>query len=254
MVKALKAAREEYREYAATMTDYERSVNGRELDEQSGKYFQIVANGAIGEWKAAIKRYQDRLKARDREITKEINRWDTSRLNAEIKQVSTLVDLVIAGGRGGIFDGGSPGVSAQLEAIYTEAVNSEDIYKQRAAFEVLRTILPKVTGDDRFPVNRLAKLAQGQLAQLRITEGMVEAEEARGQALSELLMLRDELIDVAQALGQGDPTQPLGTGPFTRALMMVQQDRETGEIKIYTDDEYQLIGGVFYPMNKEKEG
>ncbi len=256
MVKSLKAAREEFRQYAGMMTQYERSVIERDIKEQSERAFPAVTAGAIGEWKQAIKRYKEAGKAYNREVTNEITRWDADRLNAQLQQASTLVNLAVQGSGGNILEGGNPGSAAKLEALYSEAVQSGDIYRQRATFEVLKAALPKVSGDDRMPANRLAKLSERELSALRVTDGMVAAKEAQGQALDELLNIRNELIDVSVTLGEGNPTHPMASGAFAQALMMVQQDRETGELKIYSDDEWQLIGGVFYPKNtaEQKEG
>lgn len=251
MIEDLKTARAEFTEYYGLMTQYERQIIQRDIKEQSEKVFPVVSAGAIGEWKNAIAKYQEAGKAYNRALTDEITRWDPGKLNAELQQISTLVNLAIAGGEGNPLEGGNPGVTAKLEALYSEAVQSGDIYKQRATYEVLKTALPKVSGDDRFPVNRLAKLSERELSALRVTNGMVAAKEAQGKALDALLNIRAELIEVSQALGEGDPTNPLASGVFTKALRMVQEDRASGEIRIFGEDDPEVTG-VYWPQEMKK--
>lgn len=210
----------------------------------------MVSAGAIGEWKNAIAKYQEAGKAYNRAVTDEITRWDPGKLNAELQQTSTLVNLAIAGGGGNPLEGGSAGVAAKLEAIYAEAVQSGDIYKQRATYEVIRTVLPKVGKEEKLLANRLAKLAEDNLSALRVTDGMVAVKEAQGEALDALLNIRGELIEVSQTLGEGDPTNPLASGVFTKALRMVQQDRESGEIRIFGEDDPEVTG-VYWQQEQE---
>lgn len=242
IVENLKTAREEYQQYSGMMTAYERSIIERDMKDQAEKYYPMVTAGALGEWNVAINTYKEATREYEREATREITRWDASKLNNELQAIQTLVGLAIAGGEGSAFDGGNPGIAAKLEAIYTEAHQSGDIHKQRATFEVIRTIAPNVTGDDRFVVNRLAKLAEKDLSGLRVTDGMIQAQEVQGKAFNQLQNMKAELIDVAQAIGEGNPTNPMASGVFSRAIRRVQQDRETGEVRIYKEDDWQLAG------------
>ena len=251
-LETIKTAREEYRQYGGMMTPYERSIIERDIKERTERAFPAVSQGIIGEYKGAIKRIQESQQAYDREVTKEITRWDTGKLANELQAVQTLVDLAIAGGGGGVFDGGSPGVGAKLEAVYREALQSGDPVKQRATFEVMKSVLPKVKDSDRLEANRLAKLAERDLSSLRVTEGMVKAREAQGQAWDEFLKARDELISIPQALGEGDPTGPFASNEFAKALRMVSQDRETGEVIIYPEDSVE-VSGVDWSSWKEGE-
>jgi len=134
MLENLKTAREEYRQYYGMMTPYERSIIERDIKEQSERIFPLVSSAAIGEWKDAIRKYQQSGQSYNRELTKEISRWDSGKLNSELQMVQSLIALAIEGGGGGVFDGGSPGVTAKLESIYAEAIQSGDVHKQRATY------------------------------------------------------------------------------------------------------------------------
>lgn len=239
----IKAARQELRQYSGMMTKYERSVIERDIDSMLENYRPRIAAGAIGEYKVVLAKFQDARRGYDRELTKEINRWDAIRLRAELETSQQLIDLAIQRNGGGPFDGNTPSVSTQLEAIFNQAQRSGDIHRQRAAYEVIQAVTAKISGEERFPVNRLAKLAERELEALRFTDGMKEAQENISRAWDEFLQTRQEVIDAGKELGD-DPTAPLAGGEFTRAIRMVKQDLKTGEVTVLPEDHPDVTGVI----------
>lgn len=233
------------------MTDYERMDTERSIKAETEKVFPWIANSAIGEWKQSIEKYKTAGLEVDRQIIREIARWDAGKLNEQLKLVSNLVELAVQGGSGSVMDGGQS-AGAKLEGIYSESMQSGDAYRQRAAAEVFKSaVLNKVSGDDRFEANRLAKQAERDLVQLRTTEQITEAKQAKEQAFDDLLNVRQELIDTSIALGQGDPTNIMaGGGVFEKAIRMVQKDRQTGRVKIYSETDPEVTG-VYWPKKVE---
>jgi hypothetical protein len=139
--------------------------------------------------------------------------------------------------------------SAKLEAIFNEAKQSEDKFKQRAACEVIQTCLSKVDGANKIPVNSLVRAAERDLVELRQTEGMNQAQQRINEAWDKFINIREELIDVSKTMGQGDPSGPFASGFLARAIRKVQRDEQTGDLVIYPDDAPEVTG--VWEVNKQ---
>jgi hypothetical protein len=220
-----------------------------EIKEDIESQFSLIAGGAIGEYKQAIKKYQDTGLQYDKAYSAEINRWDPAKLQASIANTRALVELAISNPNGGELGIGDAG--GKLQAIYSEAKASGDLYKQRGAFEVLRNLnvngLPR---EEKLKAFHVSKAAEGDLAALRQTPDMDTARKAQGEALTNILVLKDELIQTSKELGQGDPIVFGGT-PFSNALNMVQVNRQTGEVLIFPEDSPEVTGIDLSKMPQE---
>lgn len=204
------------------------------------KYYPAIADGAVGEYKQTIKAYQDTGLQWDKAYSAEINRWDSQKLNAEIASTRAMVELALSNPGGGEL--GTVDVSRKLEAIYNEAKASGDPHKQRGAFEVLRALkLDGLNREEKLKAFHVSKAAESDLASLRTTQDMQKAKQAQAEALNNILLMKDELIQTAEALGQGSPLV-FNDSPFSRALNMVQVNRQTGEVFIYPEDSIEVTG------------
>jgi hypothetical protein len=245
------ALRDDLRKDESIMTQYERAVVGREIKNRVDANYQIIANGQLGEWRKAIKNYMDASAGINAEYSKEINRWDSSKLLAEMQTARTLVEIASQSKSNDITSSTETG--ARLSELYAEAKKSGDLYKQRAVFELLRNIdtdrLPK---DARLTAAVLKRQAASDLSSLRVTPGLVKAQEAQQVALQAIVTTRDEMILTGKVTGEYDPEGMFGqTGTFGKALRMVQMNRKTGEVMIYPEDSVEVTG---VSMAKMPEG
>jgi hypothetical protein len=250
-IKALKEAETESNEYAGMMTEYEKSAIMRDIKAQREAIYPMVKAGVLEQHDKAIKKIEDAKRKYNQEQTNEIRRWDASRLSAELDVAQRRAEMALAAGDPSPFQT-SPTKGARLEALFTEALQSDDDYKKRSAFEVIRAISPKVTGDERAQVNHLSKLAEQELSNLRITEGMVAAQAEQATAWNEYLQTRDEVIDASKALGD-DPLHVFSTNDFARAIRRVQVDRDSGEVVIYPADAPEVSGVFIRTVESDKK-
>ncbi len=239
LLKELKTAKDELRRNEAIMTAYERQTISESIQARANVIAPRLQGGAIAEWKAAIEVYQDKAAAVEKARIAEINRWDNGRLGAEIGAVKVLVDLALAG----VVTKAGP----RLEQIYNEAQASGDIYKQRAAAEVFRSLSGdnlKGSVDDRAAVSGLAHKAAKDLPGLRVTDGITRAIQERDAAANGVYSLRSELNDVSLVMGYGDANGPFALGPVATAFRGVKFNNDH-TLTIYPDDSVEVTGIQF---------
>ena len=233
------------------MTEYERSVVSRDIKAQREAIYPTVRAGVLEQHDKAIKKIEETKQKYNRAATDEIRRWDATRLSAELDVAQRRAEMALVAGDPGVFQD-SPTKGAMLEALFNEAIQSGDDYKMRSAFEVIRAVSPRVTGDERAQVNHLGKLCEHELSSLRITENMVAAQEEQGSAWNEYLQTREEVIDASKALGD-DPLHPFATNDFAKAIRRVQVDRDSGDVVIYSMDAPEVTGLFFRTVESDKE-
>lgn len=246
LLKELKAAKEELQRNEGIMTPYERQAIGESIKARANAVAPRLQGGAIAEWKAAIGVYQDKAANVEKARIAEINRWDNGRLGAEIGAVKALVDLALAGGNGNALAGVTK-TAPQLDRIYNEAMASGDIYKQRAAAEVFRSLAgDNLKGDigDRAAVSGLAHKAAKDLPGLRMTDGITQAIQERDAAAEGVYSLRGELNDVSLVMGYGDATGMFSSGPVATAFRGVKFNNDH-TLTIFPDDSVQVTGIQF---------
>lgn len=243
----IKSWQTELKNHGHEMSPYERNVISREIRKRQDELIPVVGAQVIGEFKAAIKKYQDSKKAVDAAKEKEINRFDDQRYNAALQAIQSRVNLALKADVNPL--AGDQPASARLKIIYEESFMSKDIHKQRAAAEVMRSIeLPK--NQDRAAVNELLRRAEKDESALRITEELAQAQDAQRQALYELGEKRDRLNKVSEILGTGSTHDVFSDNPFTKAARLVEFPKHlsdndgtpAGEVVIYDENSPEVTG------------
>jgi hypothetical protein len=236
----IKAAYEELRLHGHEMSPYEHNLISREIKRRQDELIPIVGAKVIGEFKAAIKAYQDAEAGVDKARTAEINRFDSAKLNTELQLLQARVDLAYQKDVNPHRGADTP-ASKRLAEIFAEAVHSDDLHKQRAAVEVFKAIrLPAGPQEERILVNQLAKDAEAAEPGLRDTAELHQARQNRTEALDKLGAKREHLDKVSRLLGMGGIDDALSPGPFAKAARMVQ--RVNGELRIYEEDAPEVTG------------
>lgn len=230
----IKAAQEELRLHGHEMSPYERNVISREIKRRQDELIPVVGAQVIGEFKNAIRKYQDSLATVDAERAKEINRFDTVKFNAELQTLNTRVKLALEAPVNPLRGKDKP-TSARLEEIYNEAIQSGDLHKQRAALETFKSLPSTGNAQERIAINGLAKKAEQTEFAFRQTEGTLKAQQERRGALQELEAKHEKLNKVSEILGMGNVNDPFNIGPFAKAAKLVQRDPHSGEILIYKE-------------------
>jgi hypothetical protein len=238
----IKAAFTELSLHGHEMSEYERNVIGREIKRRQEELIPIIGAKVISEYKQSIEKFKAAEATIQAERTKEINRFDSSKYNAEFQAISSRIKMTLDHPKN-INDATEKSVSKRLEEIYNEAIQSGDIHKQRAAVEILKDI-PIVGSqqEERIRVNNLAKTAAAKEAEIRQTEGIVKAQQARHAALLELDERHEKLNKVSVILGLGEVTAGYANNPFSRAWKQAQRDPNTGEIKFYKETDPEVTG------------
>lgn len=247
LLKELKAAKDELRRHETIMTPYERQTIRESIKARAEAVAPRLQGGAIAEWKAAVGVYQDKAAAVEKARVAELNRWDNARLGAEIGAVKTLVELALSGVNSNPLAGGAGKASPRLERIYKEAMDSGDMYKQRAAAEVFRSLAVdslKTDTTDRAAVSGLARKADKDLPALRVTDGIARAIQERDAAAEGVYALRSELNDVSIVMDYGDATGMFSSGPVATAFRGVKFNNDH-TLTIYPDDSVQVTGIQF---------
>ena len=245
----IKAAYDELRLHGHEMSEYERNVISREIRKRQEDLIPVVGAQVIGEYKQSIEKFKAAEAAIQTERAKEINRFDAVKFNAELQAMTARVNMT-AQHTANPMANEAP-VSKRLEEIYSEAIQSGDIHKQRAAIEVIKTIPLSGNADERMRINQLAKNAERVEQQFRQTEGTLKAHEARQAALMELDERREKLNKVSMVLGMGAASDPMNFNFFAKAYKQVQRDPGTGEIKIYAEDAPEVTGVM--PIKEKAE-
>lgn len=246
LLKELKAAKDELRRHENIMTPYERQAISESIKARAEAVGPRLQGGAIAEWKAAIEVYQDKAAAVEKARIAEINRWDNARLGAEIGAVKALVELALSGGNGNALAGMTK-AAPRLERIYNEAQVSGDIYKQRAAAEVFRSLdgaSLKTDTTDRAAVSGLVHKAAKDLPGLRVTDGITQAIHERDEAAQGVYNLRSELNDVSLVMGYGDATGLFASGPIASAFRGVKFNNDH-TLTIFPEDSVEVAGIQF---------
>lgn len=246
-IKELKAAMDELNQYETIMTPYERETISRSIKSRREVVIPGVQPQIIAEWKAGIARYQEKDAAIGRERVKELNRWDNGRLGAEIGAVKTLVELALSGANSHSLGGGTGQVFPQLTRLFKDAMDSGDMYKQRAAAEVfasMENIQLRSDLTDRAAVHGLVTRAKEVMPEIRVTDGMLAALDERDAAVESLRQLKGELDDASVALGWGKAAEMFSTGPIAAAFRGVKFNPDKS-LTIYADDSPEVTGVHF---------
>lgn len=248
----LKAARQELKEYGGMMTAYERSVIQRDIAERVARATQPVTAGALGEFEAAAESYRLAGAMRARAKTEEVRRWDSVKLKNEMETARALVQLALAMPSGSFVSQPSP--AERLRVIYQDAKDSGDLHRMRAAAEVMSTAYPLTDGmqpDERFEINHLAHEAERDLAALRVTEAMTQAQAEEVEAARALVEQKDRLEKTYEILHGGQPSVFDPFDPLLRAANRVQVDERGGLVLL--DENDPKVTGIEFRFNDRDE-
>ena len=240
-VKEIKVAREHLSKYEAMMTPYEREMRSKEIHEKIHSYYPTIYGGVKKAWDGWINEYKNATTRLADAKAKEYAKWDPAKLGAEMQTFKLLADQQLSSGKDATF-GTGPGASERVKKLYEEYQKSGDPYKQRASAEVLQGISTQgLKRDDAVGIRILGHEAEGRLLQLRNTEEIQKAEEAYVESAQELFKQRENLSEVATLMGE-PPDFGMGRGDLGKLQRMVQVERETGEIKIYSLEAPEVTG------------
>jgi len=231
------------------MSEYERKAAQRALSELRETSGPAVLGGALAEHEQALDLFRRAQGAVHQALAREIARWSPSKLLAELQVTQVLVNQAL---QAGDFGG--------LERIYQEAKDSGDLHKLRAAGEVMKTALAsaqatgRTTQEQRAEINKLVQQAAGDLAELRRTDEMHQAEQLAEDAWRHYSEIRTEARQAGQAINGEDPVSFYATGPLARALKRVKHDAQTGQVRILREDDPAVTGIYIKPENVSSGG
>lgn len=246
-LEEIKDLREEYQRNAQIMTPYERQAVESYIGQRRRANRDQIARGMVQAFNVQVATYEAAKKRIEDERRKEINRWDPGRLTAEMQLAEMRVKAIMARNSR---PGDDP--TGELAAVFAEARESGDQHKQRAAAEVMAGALGAARTDDptaRMRLNRIAQQAHQALQEIRITPGMLEAEQVRETAEGQLLDLHRGLDRTAQILGYGDAMR--AHGPLSSAYERLNRD-ENGALVIGPDKERSEWVEEFYERIGER--
>lgn len=249
-LELIKAQRAEFQQYNSIMTDYERSIAQREMEETLQTWKGRIVEALINEQNTAISEYQYAEKRLERAHQAEVNRWDASRLRAEMDVAQALVNQARSGKHtANMYDGGSPSTYKRIEAVYQDAQKSGDIFKKRAICEVIQGV---DIGEGEIMMNRLRKQAERDLSELRRIPEQAEAEEHKEAAWRDVLVKTNDIIVAAPHIGEE------ATGAYAAGWSL---GRAVNRIKIRKDGTREILDpqssevtGVYMRASKPVEG
>ena len=230
----------ELQQHGHEMSAYERNTISRMIKARQDELIPKVGAIVIGEWKSAINNYKNAQAQIDAERTKEINRFDSAKFNAELQTINTRVNLALRADVNELKNDPKP--SAKIAAIYSEAIQSGDLHKQRAAVEVIKSLPLPTLQSERIAMNQMIQNAAAAEQSLRQTEGTIKAQQQAAQALNDIAAKKEKLNKVSQVLGMGSIDDVFSTSPFAKAARLVERDRTTGEIVIRSEDDPEITG------------
>ena len=240
-VKEIKIAREHLSKHEALMTAYEREMRGEEIHDKLRSYYPTIYGGVKKAWEGWINEYNKATARLAEAKAKEYAKWDPAKLGAEMQAFKMMVDQKLSSASDSVFAGG-PGPSERVKKLYEEYQKSGDPYKQRASCEVMQGISTQgLKRDEAVSIRLLGHEAEGRLLQLRNTEEIQKAEEHYVESAQELFKQRENLSEVATLMGE-PPDFGMGRGEIGKLQRMVQVERETGEIKIYSLEDPEVTG------------
>jgi hypothetical protein len=190
--------------YWRSMTEYEKSVAGKALDDQEKLYRPQIEAGAIGEFRTAIETHESHRAQLERARAEEARSFDGAKLAGEMavfeKRLQTALNQA------------EP--AKALRGVLQEAVLSGDVYKVRAATEGLQGLQAGLVHREpglMLEVNRVAREGQRHLEELRVTPAIRAKTEQAEQSLQQVNALGSELMGLREYFSDVQ-------GPITQAL------------------------------------
>jgi hypothetical protein len=171
---------------ADKMSEFEAQAISEELDEFRSTQGVKIKAAAIEQYHQALDYFQAQERAVDAARVREIAKWDASRLAPEMRVFSQRISTALES---------MDNPEAELKEVYSEAKQSGDHYKLRAAADALKQAMTRQMPIERkLRLNSIAKQAQEDLRAIRTTEEISKAQEAARQAFEKAMETRKELI------------------------------------------------------------
>ncbi|TDA63901.1 MAG: hypothetical protein D9V45_12910 [Chloroflexi bacterium] len=240
----IRAAQAELKKYESIMTPYERHTINESIQSKVAANRDLVYNGVKGAWLNFISGYKDAVKRYLQAEQNEINSWDSGKLGTEMHTFQMRLNQAIGMEDKGALAGNTQNIN-QVKAMYQEAMNSGDRYKQRAAAEVIRGVNTKnMQRDQVVEIRLMARNAEEQLKTLRTSDALQKAAAEANQAQKELFEQREGIKAVAETMGE-PVDQVFQAGDYAKLTKMLQVDSGTREVKLYGLDAPEVTGISF---------
>ena len=235
----IKAAEQEHKENFSIMTAYEHKTAYKMTSALKEQYNPAITEGALADHETA----RLKLKFADAKVKgehkKETARWDAQKLASEMQVYTMLTDQIV--NTKDYEHGKGMTREKELERLFTEAKDSGDKYKARAAAEVLKSIKSKGnTLDERIKFSGIAQTAKADLEKIRSTPELEKAYEDAETVYKEYRTARQDLINTSIDIGGGDPTSPWLYTAFSQAIKQVQDIN--GELVFFEPDDPHITG------------
>ncbi len=222
MIKELKEAKRERDRLYPIMTAMEKQTVSEYIGETRDTYRPTIEAGALAAWNGAKANLQAAIKNVEIQKRKVTNSFDSGKLDSEMAVLSRRAEIAAKNGD-----------VAALQAIYSEAAQSGDRTKAKAAGEVFQGVVNLIPHgaqdshgtDARQVANRIARQASADLQSLATTPELTAAHELAAAKVAELNAAQAQAEDAAEVMGTPvNLIMPIYA--IEKALSTVQQDRD----------------------------
>lgn len=238
----LKAAQKEMQTYNHLFTAYERETIKQDIAAKKNAFFSDIVNGTVNEvLDPAIQNYKGAQSRAAAARANEIKRWDAAKLRDEMQATGMILDGMLKTQNSPLFS--SRGSRAdQVRQLYEDAIASGDIYKQRAASEVMRGLSERAQlKEEKLAFAIIEGQARENLDSLRMTAEIQAAEEGKRDAANGLRTAVQEVINTSIDLGEGDPLGIWANNAFSPHLKRIKQT-PTGDFEFLELNDPEVTG------------
>jgi len=245
MLDLIKRGMEVLQKHGSIMTQFEKLTAQEEIQAAKDKYHPYIVQHVLGKHNQAIENYKEARALVAKAKANETNRWDPAKLRDNMQligdQIARLSAMQPDPLRG--FDPVN-----EVKALFDQAKNSQDPYKQRAAAEIIATMPEFGNHDTAVELAILKHDARNVLSAVHETEEIAAAKANRDAALQELAKVQTEVIETGNLMGY-DTTGVFSSGPYAQALKRVnfQQDG----VEILEPDDPRVTGIAKFEIPKE---
>jgi len=241
----LKKAANDLRTLGSIMTPWERLTVQEEVKRKQEEFFPDITRAVIGKFDQAAKKYQDTRALVAKARANEINRWDAAKLNEHTERYTNQINQ-LASRQSNPLGGFNP--ADAIERVLSEALQSGDVHKIRAAAEVVQST--QVTdSNSKTKMVILQRSAGEALKNLSESEEIRAAQQLRAQTLAELDAVKNEVIETSKLFPGQDATAPMfANGPYANALKRI--NTKNGEVEIL-DANDPKVSGIDWSMMPE---
>jgi len=233
----LRKANKELQDYGPVMTAYERLTVGEEIKRKREEYYPSVTAWALNNHEQAIEQVKNGKRLIREAQAKEINRWDPAKMRENLQfygEMITNLSNMPADPMRGFYP------EDAIKQVFEEAQLSGDMFKQRAACEIIKSLPLQGDQNSKAMMALLQGQARDTLQQLRETDEIKGARDVYNESVRGLASVRDEVIEIGRLMG-GDPTNVFASGPYAQAVRRVKFN-QGGDVEILEPDDPQVTG------------